>query len=406
MPQIAFWEFGDPLGSDTAVDSIDEGSGFQDGTFNNGAGTDGSGSATFDGENDFVEVPHDPEFDLPEGSIVITFTQTAPSGGVNPFGRNPAMTLFSRDSSGFDNGGHLTIFIQSDGNVGVRHQSESSSFNFEGGDVQLNQPTTVIYTWGPDGSQLIVDGTVVDSGTDALTMEGDPQPITIGASQAQSGNGTANNLTGFFEGSIDGVAIFDEPVPPDTVACFAAGTLIDTAMGPRPVEDLIRGMMIRTLDNGYQPLRWIGEARVPAVCQMAPIRFAPGSIGNERPLLLSRQHRVLLRDWRADLLFGESEVLVKAAHLVNDHSIRPIESAGEVRYFHLGFDNHEVVFAEGVPAESFSPGPEGLATLDREAREEFLTLFPQWESVTEGFIAPRQCLSARDTHVWRQLTGV
>lgn len=405
MPQIAFWEFGDPLGSGTAVDSVDDGSGLQNGTFSGGAGTDGAGSAVFDGTDDFVEVPSDTAFDLPEGSVVITFTQTAPSTGFNPFGSNPAMTLFSRDSSGFDNGGHLSIFIQANGNVGVRHQTDSSSFDFEGGDVQLNQPTTVIYTWGPGGSQLIVDGTVVDSGTEALTLEGDPQPITIGASQAQSGNGTANNLTGFFEGQIDGVAIFDEAVPPDTVACFVAGTLIDTADGPRPVEALSLGTMIRTLDHGYQPLRWIGEARVPAVCQMAPVRFAPGSLGNARPLLLSRQHRVLLRDWRADLLFGESEVLAKAAHLVNDHSIRPVESAGEVRYIHLGFASHEVIFAEGVPCESFSPGPEGLSALDPEARTEFLTLFPQWESPNAGFIAPRPCLTGQDTRVWRQLSG-
>lgn len=409
MPQVAFWEFEDPLGSTTAVDSIDEGGGIQNGTYLGGAGSNGSGSGTFDGENDVVVVPHDPIFDLDEGSIVITFTQTAPSAGTNPFGSNAAMTLFSRDSTGFDGGGHLTIFIQSDGDIGVRHQTTNDSFNFEGGDVALNEPTTVVYTWGPSGSQLIVDGTVVDSGTDALTLDGDPQPLTIGASQAQSGNNTANNLQGFFEGTIDGVAIFDEVVPPTTVACFAAGTLIETTDGPQSVETLKVGDLIRTLDAGLQPLRWIGHAKVPAVCQMAPVRFAPGAIGNERALVVSRQHRILLRDWRADLMFGASEILVKAAHLVNDQTIRSVTSAGEISYYHLAFDTHQIIFAEGVPAESFSPGPQSIAAIDAEARAEFLTLFPEWGDLVTCPSTARPCVSGgemRALTMSRRLSGL
>ncbi len=403
MPQVAFWEFDDPFGSPTADDSVD-GDGSQDGTFRNGAGTNGSGSGTFDGQNDVVEVPYDPVFDLDEGSVVVTFTQTAASTGNVPFGGNPAMTLFSRDSSNFDNGGHLTIFILRNGTVGVRHQTDSENFNFRGGEITLNQQSTVIYSWSPTGSQLIVDGTVVDTGTEALTLAGDPQPLTIGASQAQSGNGTANNLKGFFEGEINGVAIFDEVVDPEVMACFVSGTMILTDTGERPVEDLAVGDLVQTLDRGLCPIEWIGQREVPGIGRMAPIRFEARAIGNAEPLMVSPQHRMLLRHWRSELLFGEPEVLVKAKDLVNDSTVRQIPRARGVRYFHIALGQHEVIFANGVPTESFAHGPEALKALDAEMRAEYLTLFPEAAEGTKRDPC-RAPLTSREYRAYRRLTA-
>ena len=68
------------------------------------------------------------------------------------------------------------------------------------------------------------------------------------------------------------------------VPCFVAGTRIETARGAVAVEDLVPGDLITTRDNGLQPLRWIGRTTVPARGDHAPIRFAPGAIGNRRAL--------------------------------------------------------------------------------------------------------------------------
>ncbi|MEE4187556.1 MAG: Hint domain-containing protein, partial [Roseobacter sp.] len=262
MARLGLWTFEDKPGSKVAADSETGDGAAQDGFFKNGATTTGSGAGIFDGRNDYVEIPHDPEFDLKTGSISISFTQETASSSDNPWGHKAAQTLFSRDSSGFDGGGHLTIFIKSDGSIGVRHQDSKSSYDFEGGDVTLGKPSTVIYSWGPKGSQLSVDGVIVDSGSDALYFAGNSEPITIGASQAQSGNNTANNLKGHFDGKIDEVAIYDTPMQGGSVPCLTRGTLIRTPSGDVPIESLNVGDLVCTMHHGAQQIRWIGSRRV------------------------------------------------------------------------------------------------------------------------------------------------
>lgn len=161
-----------------------------------------------------------------------------------------------------------------------------------------------------------------------------------------------------------------------TPYCFTAGTLIDTPSGARLIETLAIGDFVTTLDNGPQEIRWIGTRRVAAVGDFAPIRFAPGAIGNDTELLVSPQHRMLMSGWRAELLFGEKELLVPAVKLCNDRSIRQVEG-GYVTYIHIAFDDHQIVFAQGSPSESFLVGPQALASLNPEQVTEITTLFPE-----------------------------
>lgn len=60
--------------------------------------------------------------------------------------------------------------------------------------------------------------------------------------------------------------------------CFAAGTLIATPGGDRPVEGLLPGDSVTTLDHGPQPLRWIGARRVAGLGADAPVWFAAGHL--------------------------------------------------------------------------------------------------------------------------------
>jgi hypothetical protein len=160
------------------------------------------------------------------------------------------------------------------------------------------------------------------------------------------------------------------------LVCFASGTLIKTPNGQTLIEQLAPGDMVLTMDHGPQPIRWIGSSKRPAVGNMAPILIRKGALGNTRDLRVSPQHRMLLSGWQAEVLFGESEVLATAKSLVNDHSILR-EEGGEVEYFHMLFDSHEIVYAEGAPSESFHPGAEGWKALDMPTRNEILELFPQ-----------------------------
>lgn len=162
----------------------------------------------------------------------------------------------------------------------------------------------------------------------------------------------------------------------NTAVCFVAGTLIVTGHGQLPIEDLKPGDLVLTMDHGFRPIRWIGSTKVVGKGALAPITIKSGALTNVRDLRVSPQHRMFLSGWKAQMLFGENEVLAAAKHLVNDTSIFQQE-CDQVEYYHILFDGHEIIFAEGCPAESFHPGDKSLGALGEETRQEIFALFPQ-----------------------------
>lgn len=162
---------------------------------------------------------------------------------------------------------------------------------------------------------------------------------------------------------------------------FAQGTAIDTPDGARPIETLAPGDLVSTLANGSRPVRWIGRRHVPLAEMvgneaMQPVEFSAGAFGARSPLVVSPRHRMLLNDWRAEVYFGEEQVLVRAEALVNGGTIRHILPESGVTYYHLLFDRHEVILSNGALSESFHPGEDGLEALDPAHRQEIDTLFP------------------------------
>lgn len=157
--------------------------------------------------------------------------------------------------------------------------------------------------------------------------------------------------------------------------CFTPGTMIATPDGLRAIETLKAGDQVETLDQGAQPIRGILADRFRAAGDLAPIRFATGAIGNTAPLLVSPQHRILVSGWRAELYFGQDEVLAAAKHLVNGDTVRQVPG-GMVTYIHLVFDRHQIIFGQGIPSESCLP-VYALDAAGTAAQEELLTLFPE-----------------------------
>lgn len=145
--------------------------------------------------------------------------------------------------------------------------------------------------------------------------------------------------------------------------CFAAETLIATPHGPMRAGDIEPGDRVDTLDSGTQIVRWAGRMRLPGQGAGAPIRFAAGAIGNDAPLRLSPQHRVLIRSERAELMFCAPEVLVPAKAMINGGTIRPAPCAA-ITYVHLLLDRHEMLWAEGALCESLFLGDRALALLE------------------------------------------
>ena len=169
------------------------------------------------------------------------------------------------------------------------------------------------------------------------------------------------------------------------VTCFARGTRIETPRGAVAVEDLRPGDLVLTRDRGAQPLRWVGSSRVDggtlaSTPRLRPIRIRAGALGQHAPaqdLLVSPQHRILVRSKIAQRMFGAAEVLVAAKQLVLLDGIDVAEDLAEVEYFHLLFDRHEVVISNGAETESLYTGPQALRSVGPAARQEILDLFPQ-----------------------------
>ncbi|MFL9503646.1 Hint domain-containing protein (plasmid) [Rhodopseudomonas palustris] len=169
------------------------------------------------------------------------------------------------------------------------------------------------------------------------------------------------------------------------VICFAAGTLIETKAGPMAIEDLEAGDLVETADEGYRPLRWIGSRKLRVVDleanpKLRPIRIRAGAIGRglpERDLVVSPQHRILVRSKVAQRMFETPEVLVAAKQLLALDGIDIAEDVKEVEYFHMLFDRHQVVFAEGALSESLYTGPEALKSLLPEAVAEIMAIMPE-----------------------------
>lgn len=165
-----------------------------------------------------------------------------------------------------------------------------------------------------------------------------------------------------------------------TCVCFGRGTMIRLPDGTEKlVQDLAIGDAVLTKDSGAQTVRWIGSRTVRAFGRLAPIVFTQGALDNHADLIVSQQHRILLSDWRAEVMLGTQEVLVKAKDLVNGDTIYRREG-GVVEYFHILFDDHEVIYADGVAAESLQLSQTTLDSMQSECRQEIIDLFPELET--------------------------
>ncbi|MFY9212874.1 MAG: Hint domain-containing protein [Aestuariivita sp.] len=171
------------------------------------------------------------------------------------------------------------------------------------------------------------------------------------------------------------------------VICFTPGTRISTPDGARPIEELREGDRIMTRDSGPQDIMWIGKrrmtgARMFVMPELRPIRFRPGALGIERPdqeLLVSPEHRMLIRGHVARSLFNTPEVLVPARDLVNGSNIFVDLQVREVEYIHLLLPHHQVIWANGVEAESFHPASAALSALTEGDRARLLRKLPGME---------------------------
>jgi hypothetical protein len=167
------------------------------------------------------------------------------------------------------------------------------------------------------------------------------------------------------------------------IACFVPGTNILTDHGEVAVEALKVGDIVLTLHGGAKPIKWIGRRSydghfVAGQPLMLPVCLKQGSIAANVPardLWVSPGHGIYL-----------DGTLVPAWRLANGVSIVQVSSVESVSYFHIELDDHEVLFADNCPAESF---------LDDNCRNqfqnvaEFYELYPSADTPRPDACLPR-----------------
>jgi hypothetical protein len=135
--------------------------------------------------------------------------------------------------------------------------------------------------------------------------------------------------------------------------CFGRGTLILTARGEVPVEDLAIGEPVMTT-NGALPVKWVGRRTIrrngsaswhPSVMPIRVARFAIDDQTPKRDLYLSQEHSLLIDGF-----------LIPVKHLINESSIavdHEAKTSETIEYFSVELEAHQVIFAEGTAAETF-----------------------------------------------------
>jgi len=135
------------------------------------------------------------------------------------------------------------------------------------------------------------------------------------------------------------------------VPCFGAGTQLLTPDGMVAVEHLTTGDEVLSARSGAaQKIIWTGSRRIDLTRhanpeKVMPVRVCAGALAPglpERDLILSPDHALLLEGH-----------LVEAKTLVNGATILWDKSRRAVTYHHIELAEHDVVLAEGIPAETF-----------------------------------------------------
>jgi hypothetical protein len=205
----------------------------------------------------------------------------------------------------------------------------------------------------PDGAIAISSGLNAVNGLqpgqiDPLTVSFDT--TQIGAFDTQLVFAASNANASGYNAPLGDVTL---DITGNVLACFLAGTRILTVSGEIPVEALRVGDLVACVSGrgaALRPIRWIGVSpidldRHAKPEQAWPVRILAGAFGPGRPhrdLLVSPDHAIAMGD-----------VLVPAWLLVNGASIRREERRGDITYFHVELDRHDILLAEGLAAESY-----------------------------------------------------
>ena len=178
----------------------------------------------------------------------------------------------------------------------------------------------------------------------------------------------------------------------DAFSAIARGTLITTDRGTVAIEDLLPGDRVLTMENGPEPILWIGSMMLypagatPGFDSGGLVRITSDRFGYSRPhsdLLLGPSARLLHRHSRVAEIIGVPSALAPVRGFVDGMGVIRIDPMSPVPVFHLCLAHHRTIRASGIEIETFHPGPASDAMLDPELMSLFLAFFPHIRKIED-----------------------
>jgi len=282
------------------------------GTISDGTGgagslvVNGAGTVTLGGSNSFSG-----GITVDSGTLELAAAGAAGTGPITLVG-DPAIVI---DAAALPAGGTLTTPIEG---FAAGDTIDLVGLPYVSGDTTA----TIVDT---NGTLQVTNGT----STDTLTLAGVPE----GEQFVTADDGTSNH----------GTLIEEAP-------CYCRGTLILTERGEVPVEELVIGDLVMTKSGWLRPIKWIGHRGydgrfIRGKREMLPIIVSAGALGDGIPmrdLWVSPEHALWVEG-----------TLVAAKLLVNGMTVTQVDAVERLEYFHIELDSHDVIFAEGAPAETY-----------------------------------------------------
>ena len=209
---------------------------------------------------------------------------------------------------------------------------------------------------GTAGTNVTVNGdadAINDSGTgNVVDFAGAYASYAVAATGGGANVVVTSTATGIADtlSDVQTLVFSDQTVQTSAIACYCPGTLILTDRGEVPVQNLVIGDHVITSSGLSEPVRWIGRRSyagrfLAANPQLQPVRLHAGALGPglpRRDLLVSPKHAMFL-----------GGVLVPAECLVDGRTIVRERGTALVEYVHIELSNHDIIFAEGAPSETF-----------------------------------------------------
>ncbi len=250
------------------------------------------------------------------------------------------------ESGGYENvlGGISNAAVVTDGGyIVVEAGTASGAVVDSGGTLEMNGGTATDVTLQKgaivDLANVTYDPNAVYHATlidGELVLNGTPTGVSVSGGESGGDFSVSEDKSGHIELTTNAV-------------CYCRGTRIRTTCGERAVEDLSIGDLVLTASGQARPVRWLGSrwlhcARHPDPAAVWPIRIQAGAFADDLPvsdLWVSPGHSIFI-----------AGVLIQACNLVNGVTITQVPCE-RVQYWHVELDSHDILLAEGLPAESY-----------------------------------------------------